>query len=212
MLNDDEVDSALREALRDLLHDIEPSDTLVKRVHEIPRRERKVGRALSRLRQHRILAAVPIPLAAVLTAILVFGGSDVAPSFAVTTEPDGAVQVTIDDLTGISGANARLRVLGVSAVVVPMRASCTTHIGLSYEGMSEEPAPTISVMPAEIPAGSTIVLAAEQIGPNTVEMAFGQVTGAPPSCVAPSNSGPGLGASSSPAVPQSPQTSTGGKS
>lgn len=213
MLNDDELGFALRQALGEMLDDIEPSEGLAKRVEEIPTRDRKGWRgALRRQGHRRLLAAVPIPIAAIAAGVIVFGGSDVAPSFAVTSEPDGGVQVTIDDLTGVSGANARLRALGVRAVIVPMTDDCGTHISLTYEGIAEQPAPSIKLMPSEIPAGTTIVLGAQQTGPNSVEMAFGRVTGPPPPCVAPNQSSAGPGTSVSPISPNSSKTTTEDKS
>src|SRR5215469_604161 len=47
-----------------------------------------------------------------------------AQAFAVTPHPDGTVTVSISDLSGVSGANARLQDLGDRVVVVPVRAGC----------------------------------------------------------------------------------------
>lgn len=63
-------------------------------------------------------------LAAGVTASLAAFGGGAAQAFAVTPHPDGTVTVSISDLSGISGANARLQDLGDRVVVVPVRAGC----------------------------------------------------------------------------------------
>jgi hypothetical protein len=188
MMNDDELGDALRRSLRDLVADVNPSQMLQDEVSGLGRRPR------SKIRRSRgpraISAALVGAVVAAAVAVITFGQST-APSFAVTLEPNHSVRVTLYELSGASGANARLKELGVHAVIVPIRSSCTTHVALTYLGISEKPAPTIHLIPNEIRAGTTIVLAAKRIGTNHVEMAFGRVSGRPPSCVKP-GSGAGL--------------------
>jgi hypothetical protein len=131
----------------------------------------------------------------IVVAVVALSGSSASPAFAVTSSPNGGVVVTLDDLTGVAGANAKLSQLGVRARVVPMTASCTNHLSVSYMGIAESPAPTIKLIPSEIAPTATIVLAAAQTGPNHVEMAIGKVSGPAPSCVSLSGVGPGLPAS-----------------
>jgi hypothetical protein len=133
----------------------------------------------------------------VAALIFLLAGSEVTPSFAVVAKPGGEVLVTINDLSGVAGANARLRELGVPAVVVPMTTSCPNRVALTYLGVRDQ---SVRLTRRPLPPSTTILLAARQIGPNKVEMAFGRVTGTPPSCVSANGTGPGLrGSSVSPA-------------
>jgi hypothetical protein len=200
VLTDDELGLALHDALGALVSTIEPSSTLIERVLGDPQPVRTAWFARSGRRR---FIAIPTGLVAGLVAAIVFlTGSGVTPSFAVTSYSDGSVVITLADLTGVTGANARLRQLGVRAVVVPISAGCTTKLDLTYIGISEHPQPKTRLIPSEIPVGTTVVLAANQIGANKVEMAIGRVTGTPPSCVAPGSVGPGLSPSVGQEAPQ----------
>ena len=190
MLTDDELGLALHEALGALVSTIEPSPALIERVVGKPQPVR--ARWVARFARRRFIA-IPTALVAGLVAAIVFlTGSGVTPSFAVTRYSDGSVAITINDLTGVTGANARLRQLGVRAVVVPITSTCTTKADLTYIGIAEHPEPRTRLIPSEIPVGTTVVLAASQIGANKIEMAIGRVRGTPPSCVAPGTTGPGI--------------------
>jgi hypothetical protein len=190
VLNEDELGVALHDALVTLVSTIEPSHTLMKRVLGEPQPVRATWLAHSLRRR---LIAIPVALVAGLVAAILFlTGSGVTPSFAVTRYSDGSVVITLHDLTGVTGANARLRQLGVRAVVVPITSTCTTKADLTYIGVAEHPGPSTRLIPSEIPAGTTVLLAASQIGANKIEMAIGRVRGTPPSCVAPGTTGPGI--------------------
>jgi hypothetical protein len=193
MLTDDELGRALSEAFAELVGKLEPSPELLQQVSGEQQRRRAVWPIRS---GRRWLAAIPAGLAAGIAAVVVFlSSSGVTPSFAVTMNSDGSILVTIDDLAGVSGANARLRQLGAPIVVVPISATCTAKVDLSYVGVNELPKPTISLIPSGIPAGTTVVLAANQVGPNNFQMAIGRVTGPPPTCAPPGSAGPGIGPS-----------------
>ena len=190
MINDDELGEALRRSLHELVGDVNPSRALQDDVLGLGRHPTR--NRIPRFRRPRALAATfATALVAVVLALITLGQSTVTPSFAVTLEPNHSVRVTLYELSGAQGANAHLKALGVHAVIVPIRSSCKIQVALTYLGISEKPAPTIHLIPNEIPAGTTIVLAAKRIGTNHVEMAFGRVSGTPPSCVKP-GTGPGL--------------------
>jgi hypothetical protein len=198
MLNDDELGMALGDAFRMLVSDIEPSRGLLERIDseigaDVAARQRGGCRTLSRRLRRRLLVAVPVPIAAVVATVIVLAGTAAAPSYAVIETPTASVRVSIDDLIGVTKANARLRAAGVdSVVVVPMSATCTTHVDLSRIGTREHPAPKIRVVPSPLPANTTVVLGAEQLGPIKIEIAFGRVTGQVPSCLSSKGTGPGL--------------------
>lgn len=187
-MNDDELGDVLRDALRAHVRHIQPSRNLIDRVEQI-------GAAPGPTRlssRRRLLAAIPIPIAAAIAAVIIaLGGSEVTPSFAVIAKPGGEVFVTIHDLSGVAGANAELRRLGVPAVVVPMTTNCRSRVALTYLGVRTQ---SVRLSPSTVPPHTTILLAARQIASNKVEMAFGSVTGTPPTCVSANGTGPGLGA------------------
>jgi hypothetical protein len=188
--DDREIGEALRQAFIDLVPDFEPSDQLRSNVSAMgSQRSRRNGH---KWRSHRRLTA---GLAAAISfgavSLLAFGPSAVSESFAVTVEANRSVRVTLYELSGAEGANARLKALGVNARIVPIRSSCPTRVALTYLGISERPAPTVRLFPRKIPVGMIVVLAAQRVGNNHVELAFGRVTGEPPTCVRPGE-GPGL--------------------
>jgi hypothetical protein len=190
MMNDDELGEALRRSLHELVADVTPSHALQDEVLELGRRPIRNKLPLSRP-PRALAAALAAAFVVVALTIITLGRSTVTPSYAVTLEPNHSVRVTLYELSGARGANARLKALGVHAVIVPIRSSCKTQVALTYLGISEKPAPTIHLIPNEIPAGTTIVLAAKRIATNHVEMAYGRISGTPPSCVKP-GTGPGL--------------------
>ncbi len=84
--------------------------------HALPGRASTSGPA-----RRRRLAGASLGLAAVATAAaLVLSAGTAAPAFAVTSNPNGTVTVTIDEIAGIAGANAQLTALGVRARAVPI--------------------------------------------------------------------------------------------
>jgi hypothetical protein len=174
VLNDDELGEALRGELRARSHNIKPSAELLDRLGAIgpgepPRPERR-PRSRRRWSRRTVLAGAAVVAAVfIVVAVVALSGSSASPAFAVTSSPNGGV--------------------------VPMTASCTNHLSVSYMGIAESPAPTIKLIPSEIAPTATIVLAAAQTGPNHVEMAIGKVSGPAPSCVSLSGVGPGLPAS-----------------
>jgi hypothetical protein len=66
------------------------------------------------LRRPRVLAGSTLGLAAVGTAVgLVLSAAGGTPAFAVTTNGDGSVLVTLNHATALPGANAQLTAMGI---------------------------------------------------------------------------------------------------
>jgi hypothetical protein len=137
------------------------------------------------------LAASLTALAAALAAAALAVTTGTAPSaaYAVTRSSDGTVHVSIDDLTGISGANAQLEQLGVPVRVAPVLAGCqaggeiVTPLPPSLAGTVAHAEAGIAVRPELVPAGDTLVLTARQVG-SAVYLTYALYRGAAPSCVA----------------------------
>jgi hypothetical protein len=193
-MSDEELGEALRRALNDIVADVKPSQALQDEVLGLGQHRPREKARLTR-RPGALAATFAAALIAVGVALITLGQSTVTPSFAVTVEANRSVRVTLYELSGARGANARLKALGVRAVIVPIRSSCSSRVALSYIGISERPAPMIELIPSEIRVGTTVILAAKRVGVNHVEMGVGRVTGSPPSCVRP-GAGPGLTRSS----------------
>jgi hypothetical protein len=142
-----------------------------------------VGRTV-RARRRRLVpvAAIGLALTAALIAVVIglsSGGGTSA--YAVVSNPDGTVSVTISDLVGVHGASEKLASLGVPVRVVRSEAGCPTRPGqfkpahLSAEQSQRistlaGPAGTASVVitPSQIPPGDTVV-----IGPRALQSSPG---------------------------------------
>ncbi len=112
------------------------------------------------------------------------------PAYAVTENADGTVAVTIHDLIGIRGANAELARLGVPIRAVTFGPDCRDAFHpdpnagtMRATFLATSPARgEMTVRPAEIPAGDTLLLTAEVNG-SEVGLGIGLVRGPAPSCI-----------------------------
>jgi hypothetical protein len=122
---------------------------------------------------------------------MVLGGG--SPAFAVTQHANGTVTVSISKPSGIAGANARLRVLGLRVEAVPVRAGCTPVSSLrhptapppgrtSTEGTrSADGGVTVTVQ--GIPPGDTGLVIYQQLPGGATSLSVLLVQDPPPSCV-----------------------------
>ncbi len=86
--------------------------------------------------------------------------------------------MTISQIMDVASANIELRGHHIHNMVVrPMSAACPEHPSMSYMGAAKVPAPRITLTPRTAARGWTIVIAAEQIGPNLIEQAIGRFRG-----------------------------------
>src|SRR5215470_6379881 len=76
------------------------------------------------LRRGAWLAGGAGALAVGITASLAAFGGTASEAYAVTPHSDGTVTVTISELSGVTGANATLRRLGLRVVLVPVKPGC----------------------------------------------------------------------------------------
>lgn len=116
------------------------------------------------------------------------------PAYAVTANSDGTVSVTINQIVGVSGANAELARLHVRAKAVPENDDCTANPPLvptrvfgggALRGM---PVDGVTIIPDAIPAGDTLMLVAKTSG-NAGVLAAIMVVGPAPSCFGGPHSG-----------------------
>jgi hypothetical protein len=211
----------------DLMREHGPALALTELAPDTPPAQKK--RLLAR--RPVLLAAGAGGLAVAATAgTLVAGGG--TPAYAVTPHANGTVTLAVYQKSGIAGANARLRQLGDSnVVVVPAGAGCPSLSSLPAPAVPAS-ASTIGVQTTiskdgsvtvdahGVPAGDILVVAVEtaQNGNTTMSLGGGRLTSPPaPSCVSlpaqpagPSGGGPaGGGAVTGSGAGSGTSTSTG---
>jgi hypothetical protein len=149
-----------------------------------------LARAQSRVRPgrrrsaRRTLAAggASLVVAAAVILAVSLNTATTSPAYAVVVNPDGTVTVTLKQLLGRTGANARLASLGVPVRVVTREAGCTaksertplaegTERGLlsiaTAQASGGVGAAAIRIHPHVIPAGETVIITARAItGPK----------------------------------------------
>jgi hypothetical protein len=77
-------------------------------------------------RRAPIAAGGLLLVGALVAAILVLGGSTrTTPAYAVSVNPDGSVTLTLNEVLGVTGANATLEKLGVRVRIARVEAGCT---------------------------------------------------------------------------------------
>ena len=148
------------------------------------------------LRRRGPLAALGLALAAALAALVIGLLPRRGPSaYAVVTNPDGTVTVTIRELEGVEPANERLAQLGVPVRVAPVterlpddarqlpRRSCRpTRPGRSTSPNAGPAGFSVRIDPAAIPPGDTVLLTAREVRPGFVALRALLIEGPPPSC------------------------------
>ncbi len=162
------------------------------------------ARTRVRERRRRLLplAAIGLAIAATLTAIVI-GLSSGGPgnaAYAVVSKPDGTVSITIRELAGVHGADAKLASLGVPVRAVRSSSACPTRPGQYKRAhLTPEQARRISTLsgpagsasvlitPSAIPSGDTVVIGARSLGSGPGGEAVGLDTvvyeGATPPCL-----------------------------
>jgi len=137
------------------------------------------------------LAAGVVGMAGAITAaVTVFSGG--TPAYAVTDNGDGTVSISISQLSGVDGANLKLRSMGDRIAVVPVRDGCPAFDSLPmvHPDVPTEIAGatvntrrgTITVNARGIPKGETALVAvlppADGFG-----LVMALINGPAPSCV-----------------------------
>ena len=121
--------------------------------------------------------------AAVAAVIAFSAGTSAPPAYAVTTDADGTVTVTLNDISAVTGLNAELTRDGIDTTAIPLTTSCTVHEPLVTMPSGTDPSTyTITIDPRQIPAGYTGVLAAGTDTSGQVVLMMGAVKPPLPSC------------------------------
>jgi hypothetical protein len=121
-----------------------------------------------------------------LTAAAVLGlsaSTSTPPAFAVTDNTDGTVTVKLKDIADLTALNAELAREGIPAQAIPLSRACPVHAPMVI--MPSGTAPNtyaITIVPSQIPAGYTGVLAASQTALGRVELVMGAIKPPLPPC------------------------------
>jgi hypothetical protein len=142
------------------------------------------------LRRPGRLAATLAALAATVGVVAILSTTGTTPSaaYAVTQNPDGTITVTIDELTGVSGANSQLASLAVKVRVVTVKAGCPAPTGIVptppslAARIAHAQGQGLAVRPDLVPAGETLLLTAREAGP-AVDLSYSLYRGAVPGCI-----------------------------
>lgn len=166
---------------------------------EPPAQIHSPARRRGRVRRGGPLAALGLALAAGLAALVIGlsanGGSS---AYAVVTNPDGTVTVTVSELVGVGPANERLTELGLPVRIAPVQDGCPVsrrqlpfvHLPPEqtralYETLGGRGGVSLRIDPSAIPHGDTLLLSAHELRPGFVALRGLVIEGAAPSCVAP---------------------------
>lgn len=127
-------------------------------------------------------AATGVAAVAVAAVLVVSATTTTPPAYALTPHADGSYTLTIHELaTAVPQVNAEFAKLGINAKAIPVKSNCTNTAPFPGPGplnMSQ----SITIDNADIPAGTTGLVAAEQT-PTGVRLAMGTTAASPlPAC------------------------------
>jgi hypothetical protein len=137
-------------------------------------------------RRPALITGTALATAGVVAAIAlaITASTSAPPAYAVTSNRDGSVTVTLNDISAITGLNAELAGDGLRAKAIPLTADCPTQRFPNAMPAGTNPSTyTITIVPADIPAGYTPIVAASQNSSGEVQLAQGAWPSPGPSCL-----------------------------
>jgi len=158
---------------------------------------------LPRRLRRRPAVAIALALAVALAAIVIglSRGGGGTNAYAVVTNPDGTVTVTISELVGVAPADERLHELGLPVSVAAVTEDCPVErselhradvppevMSRIVETVSPAGRTGVRIDPSAIPAGDTLLLSANERRAGVIALRELLIEGSAPSCVPP---GPG---------------------
>lgn len=117
-------------------------------------------------------------------ALVLSATTSAPPAYAVATNPNGTVTVTLNDISAITGLNAELARDGIRAKAIPLTATCPTRGFPGTMPAGTNPSTyTVTIDPGDIPAGFTAIVAVSETGSGQVKIAAGAWPNPGPSCL-----------------------------
>jgi hypothetical protein len=148
-------------------------------------RPTRAARRRAKPRQPAVITGTALAAAGLAAAaVLAFTATtSTPPAYAVTTNSDGSVTVTLNDISALTGLNAELARDGLDARAVPLTATCPVHVPMVTMPAGTDPSTyTITLVPADIPAGYTAVVGATESASGQVVLVQGAVRPPIPAC------------------------------
>ncbi|HET6870726.1 MAG TPA: hypothetical protein VFH80_32745 [Solirubrobacteraceae bacterium] len=139
------------------------------------------------VRPHRrrpaLITGTALATAVAAAAVLVFTATSSTPAYAVTPHSDGTVTVTLNDVKAIAALNAELARDGIAARAIPLTADCPVHGFPNPMPAGTNPSTyTITIVPSQIPAGYTAVVAVGENASGQIALAQGAFRSPVPVC------------------------------
>jgi hypothetical protein len=120
---------------------------------------------------------------AVAAALILSASTNAPPAYAVTSNPDGTITVTLHDISALTGLNAELAREGIHAKAVPLIATCANHSPMVTMPSGTDPSTyTVTLVPADIPAGYIAILGATENASGQVLLVQGAIRPPVPAC------------------------------
>ncbi len=140
--------------------------------------------ARRRTRRPAVLAGTALTTVGLAAAaVLVFTATTSTPAYAVTDNSDGTVTVTLRDVQDITALNAALAQSRIAARAIPLTADCPVHGFPNPMPAGTNPSTyTITIVPSEIPAGYTAIVAVGENTSGQIELAQGAFRPPVPVC------------------------------
>ena len=131
------------------------------------------------LRRPRVLAGSTLGLAGVGTALALGLGATSTPAYAVTTNGDGSVLVTINQISALPQANAKLTAMGIrEQIMIDMTSGAAAVSGpvtcTPAPGVSNLPGPPVKVL---VGTNGTEAIGSGNTGAGTWHLAACHLTG-----------------------------------
>ena len=137
----------------------------------------------SRRRPGLITGTALATAATAAAAAVIFTATTSTPAYAVSRNSDGTVTVTLGDVAAITALNTELVRDGIAARAVPLTADCPIHGFPNPMPAGTNPSTyTITIVPADIPAGYTAVLAVGENASGQIALAQGAFPSPVPVC------------------------------
>jgi hypothetical protein len=142
-----------------------------------------IGVTPHRRRPALITGTVLATAVAAAAAVLVLTATTSTPAYAVTTHSDGTVTVTLNQISAIATLNAELARDGIAARAIPLTADCPIRGFPNAMPAGTNPSTyTITIVPSEIPAGYTAVVAVGENASGQILLAQGAFPAPVPVC------------------------------
>lgn len=140
-------------------------------------------KANSARRRPALITGTALAAVVAAAAVIILTATTSTPAYAVTRNSDGTVTVTLGDVAAITALNAELARDGIAAKAVPLTADCPIHGFPNPMPAGTNPSTyTITIVPADIPAGYTAVLAVGENASGQLSLAQGAFPSPAPVC------------------------------